>query len=141
VPISEEIKVRFPPMSGPRAVPGRMARQGCAGRSGLDSAGLAIVRFGSEVKSALRKWSWVQSVKRDKTTGEWNVTSQDKKIADSSILKLIGGCVIYENYSQADGYSGKSFNFYDQALKKWRQTWVDAGGNVTDLVGELKDGA
>ena len=49
--------------------------------------------------------------------------------------------MIYENYSQADGYSGKSFNFYDQALKKWRQTWVDAGGNVTDLVGELKDGA
>lgn len=73
--------------------------------------------------------------------GEWNVTNQNEKIADSSIQRIVGGCVIYENYSQADGYTGKSFNFYDSNLKKWRQTWVDATGNVSEFAGEFKDGA
>ena len=63
------------------------------------------------------------------------------KVAESSIQRIIGGCVIYENYSQAGGYIGKSFNFYDSNLKKWRQTWVDATGNVSEFVGEFKDNA
>ena len=74
--------------------------------------------------------------------GEWNVTTKDMKVAESSIQRIIGGCVIYENYSQTGGgYIGKSFNFYDSNLKKWRQTWVDATGNVSEFVGEFKDGA
>ena len=73
--------------------------------------------------------------------GEWNVKMQNAKVAESSIQRIIGGCVIYENYSQADGFTGKSFNFYDSSLKKWRQTWVDSGGNVSEFVGEFKDGS
>ena len=73
--------------------------------------------------------------------GEWNVKSQNTKVAESSIQRIIGGCVLYENYSQADGFTGKSFNFYDSTLKKWRQTWVDSGGNVSEFVGEFKDGS
>ena len=72
--------------------------------------------------------------------GEWNVTSEGQTVAQSSIQKIIGSCVIYENYSQSDGYVGKSFNFYDAFLKKWRQTWVDSGGNVSEFSGEVKDG-
>lgn len=67
--------------------------------------------------------------------------SQGTKVAESSIQRIVGGCVIYENYSQADGYSGKSFNFYDSNLKKWRQTWVDVAGNVSEFAGEFKEGA
>ena len=73
--------------------------------------------------------------------GEWNVTSQGKKVAESSIQRIIEGCVIYENYSQGNNYTGKSFNFYDSTLKQWRQTWVDSGGNVSEFAGQLKDGA
>jgi hypothetical protein len=73
--------------------------------------------------------------------GEWDVTSGAKKIAESSIQKIIGSCVIFENYTDPRGFSGKSFNFYDSALKKWRQTWVDNGGNVSEYSGEYKDGA
>jgi tetratricopeptide (TPR) repeat protein len=77
----------------------------------------------------------------DYWVGEWSVTSQGAKVADSSIQRIVGGCVIYENYSQANGYTGKSFNFFDSALKKWRQTWVDAAGNVSEFTGEFRDGA
>lgn len=73
--------------------------------------------------------------------GEWDVTDNGKVIAQSSIQKIIGSCVVYENYAQADGYAGKSFNFYDATLQKWRQTWVDSGGNVSEFAGALKDGA
>jgi hypothetical protein len=73
--------------------------------------------------------------------GEWDVTSGAKKIAESSIQKIIGSCVIFENYTDPRGFSGKSFNFYDSTLKKWRQTWVDIGGNVSEYSGEYKDGA
>jgi hypothetical protein len=73
--------------------------------------------------------------------GEWDVTSDNQKVAESSIQRIIDDCVIYENYSQADGYSGKSFNFYDTHLGKWRQTWVDANGMASEFTGEVKDGA
>jgi L-ascorbate metabolism protein UlaG (beta-lactamase superfamily) len=73
--------------------------------------------------------------------GEWDVTAEGRKVADSSIQRIVGGCVIYENYEQPDGYLGKSFNFFDAHLGKWRQTWVDAGGNMSEFAGEYKDGA
>ncbi len=73
--------------------------------------------------------------------GEWNVTDAGKTIATSREEKAEGGCVLVERYTQSDGYSGESVNFYDAALKKWRQTWVDAAGGVSEFAGELKDGA
>jgi hypothetical protein len=73
--------------------------------------------------------------------GEWEVTSEGRKVGDSSIQRIVGGCIIYENYAQPDGYLGKSFNFFDAHLGKWRQTWVDAVGNMSEFVGEYKDGA
>ncbi|HEY9429857.1 MAG TPA: MBL fold metallo-hydrolase [Blastocatellia bacterium] len=73
--------------------------------------------------------------------GEWEVTAEGRKVADSSIQRIVNGCVIYENYTQPDGYLGKSFNFFDAHLGKWRQTWVDAGGNTSEFTGEYKDGA
>ena len=72
--------------------------------------------------------------------GEWDVFQGEQKVAESSIQNILDGCVIYENYSQADGYTGRSFNFYDRHLRKWRQTWVDATGMVSEFAGEIKDG-
>ena len=73
--------------------------------------------------------------------GEWDVLFQNQRVAESSIQLIIGDCVIFENYSQADGYTGKSFNFYDTHLRKWRQTWVDANGLASEFAGEFKNGA
>jgi len=73
--------------------------------------------------------------------GEWEVKSGERTVGTSSIQKIVGGCIIFENYSQADGYQGKSLNFFDASLGKWRQTWVDRMGNVSEFSGEFKDTA
>jgi tetratricopeptide (TPR) repeat protein len=76
--------------------------------------------------------------------GEWNVvTSQGETPAgDSRIELILGDCVVQENWTSAGniGYSGKSYNIYNAAVKRWEQYWVDnAGGNIF-FYGGLKDG-
>jgi len=73
--------------------------------------------------------------------GQWDVTDNGKVIASSSIEKITGGCIILESYRQSDGYSGKSLNFFDSTLDRWRQTWVDSSGNASEFVGEYRDRA
>jgi tetratricopeptide (TPR) repeat protein len=72
--------------------------------------------------------------------GEWNVvTTQGENPAGSSKIELIlGDCVVQENWT--GGSSGKSYNIYNQSLKRWEQYWVDSiGGNIF-FYGGLKDG-
>ena len=73
--------------------------------------------------------------------GKWDVYDRDEKVAESKIERLSGTCSILESYAQVDGFSGKSINFYDATLRKWRQTWVDKVGTVSEFTGELVDGA
>jgi hypothetical protein len=73
--------------------------------------------------------------------GEWDVTDKGQKIATSSIQRIVGDCIIFENYFQLDGYTGKSFSFFDATLGKWRQTWVDSSGNVGEFLGEYRENA
>lgn len=66
--------------------------------------------------------------------GEWDVsTTQGSVPAGTSRIELIlGDCVVLENWKSLNSpYSGKSYNIYDQALKRWEQYWVDnVGGNI-----------
>jgi tetratricopeptide (TPR) repeat protein len=75
--------------------------------------------------------------------GEWNaVTTQGAVPAgDSKIELILEDCVVQENWkSKNNPYSGKSYNIYNQSLKRWEQYWVDnVGGNIF-FYGELKDG-
>lgn len=73
--------------------------------------------------------------------GEWDVLADGQKVAQSSIQRFAGSCSVLESYAQPDGYSGKSINFYDATLRKWRQTWVDKAGTVSEFSGSLRDGA
>ena len=71
------------------------------------------------------------------------VTTQGETPAgDSKIELILGDCVVQENWTSGGnaGYSGKSYNIYNAALKRWEQYWVDnAGGNIF-FYGGLKDG-
>ena len=74
--------------------------------------------------------------------GEWEVqNAQGQPVGESSIQLILGRCVIFENWTGRDGFTGKSFNLYNRQSKKWEQTWVDASGALRKFVGELKDGA
>ena len=75
--------------------------------------------------------------------GEWDVIPNGAPAttppSSSSIQLILDGCVIFENW-QSNGYSGKSFNQYDAAAKKWRQFWVDSQGTTLTFEGEARDG-
>jgi tetratricopeptide (TPR) repeat protein len=74
--------------------------------------------------------------------GEWDVFAPSGGRAGSShIERILGGYVILENWSGADGMNGKSFNTYDPAKQRWRQHWVDDRGGVLDFGdGQFADG-
>ena len=73
--------------------------------------------------------------------GEWTVLDAGRPIAVSRIEKAASGCVVMENYEQADGFSGRSINFYDPVPGRWRQTWADSTGNASEFSGAFRDKA
>lgn len=74
--------------------------------------------------------------------GEWEVRGPKGKVVGSSSVQLIlNDCVVFENWTGASGYTGKSFNLYDAQAKKWKQVWVDGQGGMLQFVGEFKEGA
>jgi tetratricopeptide (TPR) repeat protein len=74
--------------------------------------------------------------------GEWTVqNAQGQQVGTSSIQRIENGCVILENWTAGPNATGKSINFYDATLRKWRQTWADSVGGVSEFAGEFKDSA
>jgi tetratricopeptide (TPR) repeat protein len=74
--------------------------------------------------------------------GEWSVTTTQGAVpaGDSKIELILEDCVVQENWkSQGAPYSGKSYNIYNQALKRWEQYWVDNSGGNIFFYGGLKD--
>jgi tetratricopeptide (TPR) repeat protein len=74
--------------------------------------------------------------------GEWDVLdTQGKRAGSSSVQLILGDCVLLENWTDAAGRHGKSFNIYDQTSARWHQTWVDDRGTFTEYKdGQYKDG-
>lgn len=74
--------------------------------------------------------------------GEWEVQGPKGKTAGTSSVQLIlNDCVVFENWTGASGYTGKSFNLYNAQARKWKQIWVDDRGGILEFTGEFKDGA
>jgi hypothetical protein len=74
--------------------------------------------------------------------GEWNVqTQQGQPVGTNIIQRIEDGCILLENWTGLQGGTGRSINFFNAGTGKWRQTWVDSTGNVTEYQGQYKDGA
>lgn len=61
--------------------------------------------------------------------------------ATNRIEKILGGCVISENF-EAAGPSpliGKSYSTFSPRQKKWRQTWVDNQSSYLDFDGDFSN--
>jgi Tetratricopeptide repeat len=83
-----------------------------------------------------------QAKEFDFWVGEWEVQTPQGQIAGTnSVQRILGDCVLLENWTGSRGGTGKSLNFFSAARQKWQQTWVDDKGNVQEFVGEYKDGA
>ena len=74
--------------------------------------------------------------------GEWEVLGpKGNRAGTNSISRTHGGCVVLEQWTNAAGGTGSSFNIYTPATRRWHQIWVDSGGSLLQLEGEFRDGS
>jgi len=73
--------------------------------------------------------------------GEWEVTNPaGKLVGKSRIESIAGGAGLLENWTSANGYTGRSLNAWNAAGKKWQQFWVGSDGGVLELSGTIENG-
>lgn len=66
--------------------------------------------------------------------GSWDVFLPDgRKAGENRIEAILGHCALLENWTSERGGEGKSMNFYDPNLARWRQLWIDGTGTVIDF--------
>lgn len=70
--------------------------------------------------------------------GDWEVHDPDGELQGTNrVERILGGCVLQENWAGASGSHGKSFNTYSAAHGEWRQFWVADAGYILELAGGL----
>jgi hypothetical protein len=75
--------------------------------------------------------------------GDWDafdVDNPNKVVARTRVTRILGGCVLLEDYQGADGHFGQSFTIFDSSRNRWHQTWVTNQGTLLTIEGGLKDG-
>ena len=72
---------------------------------------------------------------------EWENSDGEKITGTNKITKILGSCVIEENFNGNPGNNliGKSFTVFNKHINKWQQTWVDNYGSYMNFTGEYKD--
>ena len=70
--------------------------------------------------------------------GDWEVRDPAGELQGTNrVEKILGGCVLMENWTGESGSHGKSFNTYSAAHGEWRQFWVADAGYILELAGGL----
>ena len=76
--------------------------------------------------------------------GDWEVFDNQRggaRVGHSHVERIIGDCVIFENWTGGMGGTGKSFNAYNTQTGAWQQNWMDNSGTVTNYGdGHFADG-
>jgi hypothetical protein len=75
--------------------------------------------------------------------GDWDTFDLEQPDSKASIARnhvdpILDGCVLREDYDQADGHHGQSFTIYDAARKVWHQSWVTNRGELLVLEGSRR---
>jgi ketosteroid isomerase-like protein len=74
--------------------------------------------------------------------GDWDVYDFGgmKQVAQIRVDRLLGGCVVREQYEDTTGKMGQSLSAYDAARKVWQQSWVTNRGDVLVIEGRFAGG-
>jgi hypothetical protein len=69
--------------------------------------------------------------------GDWDVFDVGAKAptAHAKVSRILGGCVLLEEYEDTSGSQGKSFSIYDSSRRVWHQTWVTNRGQLLWIEG------
>jgi hypothetical protein len=64
------------------------------------------------------------------------------RLGTNTIAPIMRHCALLEQWTDAQGGTGQSFNWWDQNLRTWRQLWLAEDGGTLDYTqGEFRDGA
>ncbi len=75
--------------------------------------------------------------------GDWDGFDVDKPavaVARNHVDRILGGCVLREDYHGTNGTEGQSFSVYDASRKVWHQTWVTDRGKLLVIEGKFQSG-
>jgi len=72
--------------------------------------------------------------------GEWDGYMGSQKILRDVVAAEAEGCALREEWEGTDGGHGRSETYFNPKTKHWEQIWVDAGGNVVKLTGNVSGG-
>jgi len=67
--------------------------------------------------------------------GRWRVTEGGQPAGQNVIATDLEGCALLESWTAVDGSRGRSLNYFDRALRRWHQSWIDERGGVLELDG------
>ena len=71
--------------------------------------------------------------------GQWEVKNPSGGLeGHNRIEKILGGCAILENWTEADGSEGKSLFYFDAPGGRWKQVWITDAGQFKEKA-EVKD--
>jgi hypothetical protein len=72
--------------------------------------------------------------------GNWSVQISGTEVGTNRIEHAIDRCAILENWETPGGPNGKSLNYWDPTLRKWKQIFIFDIGRVSDYTGEWTGG-
>lgn len=103
------------------------------------SSALAAARYPCRTQKEFQQFDfWI---------GQWDVTpwagvsAPGQPPGFNDVHPILEKCIVFENWKGPSGGEGKSFNYYDTNLGKWRQIWMADNGSALDYTGEFRDGA
>jgi hypothetical protein len=75
--------------------------------------------------------------------GSWRVSNRKtgEELGSSRVESVLGGRVLHEHWSGADGFRGESFNIFDKDRQCWHESWVGDNGSLLLLDGGMRDGS
>ncbi|KAA3619966.1 MAG: DUF1579 domain-containing protein [Calditrichaeota bacterium] len=73
--------------------------------------------------------------------GQMGIPEGQTGTGTNQIKKVLGTCVIEENFSFPGGkFDGRSLSVFNPQKKMWQQTWVDNSGAYLLFEGQVEDG-
>ncbi|MEO1526658.1 MAG: M56 family metallopeptidase [Planctomycetota bacterium] len=72
--------------------------------------------------------------------GRWDVFYQDQQIAETEFSFEKSGRMLREDWTSTDGPTAQGITFFDPSIGKWKMTFVDWKGTITELAGDWKQG-
>lgn len=73
--------------------------------------------------------------------GEWAIYDEDRvRVGTNRVAKTPDGCAFVETWTGTLGDGGRSLNFFNERLDRWKQIWIGDTGGVVEQEGEVTAG-